>query len=111
MILEKVVKKENIYKEYLRLVNGITKLTDKELEIVDCLLKINDLDDNILSTENRKKVQQECKANELNLNNHISNLKKKLIIKEQEGILVLNDNIIPDYVNGDILVVYRLKIV
>jgi hypothetical protein len=37
--------------------------------------------------------------------------KKKFVIKEQEGILVLNDNIIPDYTNGDILVVYRLKVV
>ena len=110
MVLEKTIKREGLYKEYLTLINGITKLTEKEKDIVEYLLVLNDLHDEVLSTENRKKVREQCKITELNLNNHISNLKKKGIIQDIKGVLTLNGHIVPNFINGCVVVVYRLNI-
>ena len=108
MRLEKEVNRENLYREYLTLINGILRLTDKELELVALFLDINDIDDNVFSVKNRKEVQIRANVNGLNLNNHIVRLKKKGIIIDDNGILVLNEKIIPIPINGDIMVIYKL---
>jgi hypothetical protein len=110
MLLEKRVTKDKLYSEYLKMINGYLRLTEKELQIVASCLYINDKDDDIFSTENRKQIQQECNISSLNLNNHIAHLKRKGIINDSNGVLSINDKIIPIPINGDIVVAYKLII-
>ena len=110
MILERPTNAENFYKEYVTLINGILKLTDKEIDIVAELLRLYDTSDNVFSTENRKKLSEILKITDLNLNNHFQNLKKKGVLVTTDGELELNNRIIPELFNGDIVVAFRLYI-
>lgn len=110
MILERQIERGGLYREYLRLVNGVLRLTDKECELVALFLDINDIDDEVFSARNRKEVQKKANVTSLNLNNHIVHLKKKGIIVEDNGLLVLNEKIIPIPINGNIIVAYKLVV-
>lgn len=110
MILEKEVSSEDLYREYLRLINGFLRLTDKEMELVALFLSINDIDDDVFSARNRIDVQKKANVNGLNLNNHLVHLKKKGIIINDNGFLMLNEKIVPVFVNGSIIVAYKLVI-
>ena len=49
MIFSKRVSPSNLYIEYLQLMNGVLKLTEKELEVMSEVMKINDIDKRLKS--------------------------------------------------------------
>ena len=76
------------YDVYVEILNCITKLSKQEKKILSLLLFIHynnktniDVDNLLLNTETRKVIQDYLKISEANLNNLISSLKRKGIIK------------------------------
>ena len=86
------------YEFYVEVLNCLSKLANKEKELLKVLLFIYynnrtnlDVDKLLLSTETRKTIKDYLKISEANLNNLISNLKKKKLIK--------NDTIVKEIIN------------
>lgn len=95
------VKADTTFK-YLQLLNGILKLTDKEIAIladfVDLQKKINDagFDMNAFSTENKKKVAKMQGRKDFNtLNHYIKKLSEKGVIRPIDGGYKIRDFLIP----------------
>ena len=63
--LVKGVSKTDLYNEFLRSLNGILKLTDRELELLSTFIQIDintpklpNISKNVISTENRKYIRK-----------------------------------------------------
>jgi len=94
----KQIKPKNKYREFLKVLNGNLHLTDRELEILSLLMKIDEewvpvLDGeikNVISTDTRKAIMRETRVNKNNLTRYVGMLKEKglLITTEDNGIVV-----------------------
>lgn len=85
----KTIKKQNIYKEYLNSLNGILRLTSRELDILAKIIEYNPTAtdqsefSNVVSIQVRRKIIKELRVNKSNLSRFISNLiDKNYIIKD-----------------------------
>lgn len=85
------VTEDNFYSSYLQILNGILKLTRTEISVLSLFMDIKDKLDSstlsedmknglLLSTENRKYVQDRLNITEHNLNNYVKILKDKKMI-------------------------------
>ena len=89
----KKIKQKDVYKEYTRVLNGLLKLSDRELELFYLLLEIDDnkapilgTENNILSTDTRKAIMNETRVNKNNLIKYINALvDKQILIKTDDG--------------------------
>ncbi len=89
----KKIKQKDVYKEYARILNGVLKLSDRELELFYLLLEIDDdkkpilnMENNILSTDTRKAIMHETRVNKNNLIKYINALvDKQILIKSDDG--------------------------
>ncbi len=89
----KKIKQKDVYKEYARILNGVLKLSDRELELFYLLLEIDDdkkpilnMENNILSTDTRKAIMNETRINKNNLIKYINALvEKQILIKSDNG--------------------------
>ena len=86
--LVKTVNSDNLNYEFLRSLNGILKLTDRELELLTKLIEIDSKFDptlgyskNITSTENRKMIKKVLGITPDNLSRYLTKFK-------QEGLIV-----------------------
>ena len=90
MNLRRKVKRNNFFREYVRVLNGILDLSPREMDVFSLFLRIDyewrpvlDTDiKNVLSTDNRKKVMRESHVNKNNLTKYVSILKDKGLIVE-----------------------------
>lgn len=89
--LVKTVSKKDLNYEFLNSLNGILKLTDRQLELLAKLVELDiahDYDEegdiNVISTTNRKLIHDELDFAYDNLSRYIKALKKK-------GYLIPND--------------------
>lgn len=88
---KKKIKQKNKYREFIRVMNGLLQLSDREAEVLSLLMKIdnewkpvlNEAKD-ILSTDSRKAIMKETYINKNNLSKYVRILKDK-------GLLFLND--------------------
>lgn len=94
----KKIRDKDSYKEYVRILNGILGLSNREMELFYLLLEINDKNkpvlgsyQNILSTDIRRAIMKETRVNKSNLVKYINALvDKKILIKTEDGY-ILND--------------------
>lgn len=107
----KYIKKKNLYKEYVRVLNGLFQLSERELEVFALLLKLDcewkpilDTDyKNILSGHNRKTIMKETNVNKTNLSKYLRTLKNNnIIIKRDTGGYEIREIYTPK-VFGDML--------
>jgi hypothetical protein len=73
--------------EYIRLINGIFKLTDKEVLVLAKFMdyKENHPNYNVFASEFKKQIAEDLKLKDFNiLNIYIGNLKKKKAIKNDK---------------------------
>jgi hypothetical protein len=88
---KKKVKAKNKYREFIKVMNGLLQLSDREAEVLSLLMKLdaewspvlNETKD-ILSTDSRKAIMGETLINKNNLSKYVKLLKDK-------GLLYLND--------------------
>lgn len=107
------VKRANLkeqYKNYLFAINGYVGLTDREIDILSLILFYNTGDETVLNRDSRKTIREELGCRDLNLNNHIANLKSKgVLVQTVDGVKV-NDQIVPELVNNEISVTFKFMI-
>jgi hypothetical protein len=92
---------EKLYGVYFRLINGMLKLTNKEIEVaselyhnkyeVDKAIADNKLANEFLfSVQKRKQMRDRLGMSSLLFNNYLQALKEKKIITEVDGLKYLN---------------------
>lgn len=116
--LVKTVSKKDLNYEYLNTLNGILKLTDRQLELLAKLVELDmahdydeDGDINVISTTNRKLIHNELDFAYDNLSRYIKSLKKKGYLiknKTQDGWMV-NPILKPEIVKDRVQITIILK--
>ena len=118
--LVKSVNKTDLYREFLKSLNGVLQLTDRELDLMILLVeldvntpKIPGYSKNVISTENRKYLKSATGVTNDNLSRYIGKLKDKgLIIKgKADDEWMVNPALVPEII-GDrvqITIVLRLE--
>lgn len=118
--LVKSVKKTDLYREFLKSLNGILQLTDRELDLMVLLIdldinapKVPGYSKNVISTENRKYLKASTGITNDNLSRYLGKLKDKgLIVKGRaDDEWMVNQALIPEII-GDrvqITIVLRLE--
>lgn len=116
--LVKIVEKQDLYKEFLKSINGILQLTDRELDLLLILIdiynnmpKLPDYSKNIISTENRKYIKTVTGITNDNLSRYLTRFKSKgIIIKGRaDDEWLLNPAVIPEVIGDRIQVTIILK--
>jgi len=105
----KRVKKESLYKEYVRVLNGLLQLSDREAEVFALLLQLDTEwkpvwkeNKDILSTDMRKALMQKTLINKNNLTKYLTTLKEKgVLIMTYDGGWEVHPTFVPDIV-GDL---------
>jgi len=100
--------KQNLYKEYVKILNGVLQLSYREAEVFAMLLKLNDEwaevvanSNNILSTDIRKKIMNDTRITKTNLVKYVGVLKdKNIIIANEFGGWSINETFIPYFTAG-----------
>lgn len=116
-MFRKKIEGKNSYKEYVRILNGILGLSNREMELFYLLLEINDKNkpvlgsyQNILSTDIRRAIMKETRVNKSNLVKYINALvDKKILIKTEDGY-ILNEFFKPVIDVNKLLVNFELII-
>jgi len=111
----KRVKGDDLYKDYVRVINGLLQLSDREAELFSLLLKIDcewepklGESKNILSTDIRRAIMKETLINENNLSKYISVLKDKGVLVKTEDGYEIREMFVPKLTGGLLEVVFIL---
>ena len=114
--LVKVVSRDKLYEEYLKALNGILNLTDRELELMVKLIEFDigftpapGVAKNVASTANRKIIRSSITSD--NLSRYISKFKRDgLLVKgKAEDELYVNRILIPDLIKDRVQITIILK--
>lgn len=115
--LVKTVDKDNLIQEYLKTLNGILELTDRELELLHKLI-ILDINHNpalgyknVASTDNRKLIRRELGITPDNLSRYLSKFKEKgyLVKGKADDELYVNKILIPEIIKDRVQLTIILK--
>lgn len=107
--LVKSVPRTDLYSEFLKSLNGVLQLTDRELELMTLLVeldvnfsKLSGESKNVVSTENRKLIKQKLGITPDNLSRYIGRFKEKglLVQGKAEDEISVNKAIVPEII-GD----------
>lgn len=116
--LVKVVEKQDLYREFLKSINGILQLTDRELDLLLILIdiynnmpKLPDYSKNVISTENRKYIKTTTGITSDNLSRYLTRFKSKgILVKGRiDDEWLLNPAVIPEVIGDRIQVTIILK--
>nr|DAN40770.1 MAG TPA: chromosome replication initiation protein [Caudoviricetes sp.] len=117
--LVKTVNKDDLITEFLTSLNGILRLTDRELELMAELIRLdinyNKLPNehkNIANRQNRKRIIQTLGITKDNLSRYIKAFKEKgiLIAGPAEDELSVNKALIPEIIGDRVQVTIIIKI-
>ncbi len=115
MEIKRKVTEESFYIDYIKAFNGFLNLSNREILVLAELIK----EDANLSNSNkyllfetsiRKKIRERLDISMYSINNYIAALKKKGIIKEQDGVKELNRKIVPVKEKGKYSLTYNFFI-
>lgn len=108
--LRKKVTKTDFISEYIKIVNGVLQLSDREAEVFSFLLNIDfaDKKENINSRDIRDNIMLKLGLSESNLSRHLGILKERgLLVRGAKGKWVINDVVRPVLKDG----IFELKFV
>lgn len=110
MILRKKVNKDNVFINYINILNGVLHLSKREIEVFSLILNYQSIfPSTVLIREKgsfnfstfRKTITSALGISEANLSRYLGTLKKNnLLIKRGKG-WVINDTIKPDFIYVD----------
>ena len=112
MNLRKKVPSREIYTEYVKILNGVLQLSNREAEVFSFILQADPLfPSNINSKALRKLILGQLGISEANLSKYLRILKSKgLIVRGTDRKWILNENIRPEINNGFIEVGITLEL-
>ena len=114
--LVKGVSKTDLYNEFLRSLNGILKLTDRELELLSTFIQIDintpklpNISKNVISTENRKYIR---KTLGITPDNYITKFKNSgILVKGKiEDEVIVNKALIPEVIGDRVQITIILRL-
>jgi len=117
--LVKTVSNSDLYEEYLKSLNGILGLTDRELELMATFCKLDveyqklpGLSKNVANTINRKYILQNLKLTRDNLSRYIKRFKEAGLLQKGkvEDELIVNPILIPEIIGDRIQISIILKL-
>ena len=117
--LVKTVNKADLYKEFLKSLNGILDLTNRELQLLNLLIdidintpKLPNLSKNVVSTENRKYIIKTLGIGQDNLSRYIAKFKRQgiRINGRLEDEIIVNKALIPEIIGDRIQLTIVIKI-
>lgn len=117
--LVKTVTKDTLIYEFLKSLNGILDITDRELELLSKLVELNMKYDptsgeskNVCSTKNRKVIKQELGITPDNLSRYITKFKEKgiLVKGKADDELFVNKALIPEIIKDRVQLTLIFKI-
>ena len=117
--LVKSVSKTDLLKEFLKSLNGILDLTDRELELLATFInldvntpKLPNIHKNVISTENRKYIKRTLGITPDNLSRYISKFKSQGILMKgkAEDEVFVNKALIPEIIGDRVQITVILKV-
>lgn len=117
--LVKLVKPDTLIFEFLRSLNGILNITEREMELLSKLIELDmkydptlDESKNVISTRNRKIVMQELGITADNLSRYIKKFKKKgiLVNGKADDEVFVNKALIPEIIKDRVQLTLIFKI-
>lgn len=113
----KRINKQDIYKEYVNILNGLLQLSGKEREVLSLLLELEatkppilGTKQDLLSTDNRRAIMDKTNINKNNLSKYISVLKGRSILLKDDNGNYVNPLFVPDVVGNMSETVFVLEI-
>ena len=115
----KSVKRSKLYQEYIRSINGLLNLTEKEILVLTEIIqldvsyvKLTGIPKNVVNTVNCRYLISKLGISKENLSRMIRILKNKqlLIANSDSGEIIVNRALIPDIINDRIQVTMIIKI-
>jgi hypothetical protein len=114
---KKTVKRVDMYKQFLVLINYLLDLTDREIEVLALLMHIQleqklilNKPNDILSTDNRRMIMAETLLNKNNLSKYVMKMKDLDIILKDENGHYINSMFIPDVKDDETEILFILNI-
>lgn len=117
--LVKSVNKTDLYAEFLKSLNGILDLTDRELELLGTFIQIDintpklpNISKNVISTENRKYIRKTLGITPDNLSRYITKFKNQgiLVRGKIEDEVMVNKALIPEIIGDRVQITIILKV-
>lgn len=113
----KKVKSRNKYKEFIKVLNGLLQLSEREMEILSLLLQL-DVEwpegfatKNVISSDSRKFIMSSTKVNKNNLVKYINKFKTYGILEESgDGWWGINNTFKPVITGDTIKVTFILDL-
>lgn len=113
---KKKIKKNNFYKEYLTIWNGLLNLSHREIDVLSMFMEFeekwnpirNEVKD-LTSTHYRKVIMDETGINKNNLSKYIARLKKhRLLVMNEGGGFEVEKGLMPSLTGGIFEMVFVL---
>lgn len=117
--LVKTVSRTDLYREFLNSLNGILKLTDRELELLTTFIdidvntpKLPNVRKNVISTENRKYIKRTLGITPDNLSRYIAKFKQKGILRvgKADDEVMVSKALIPEIIGDRVQITIILKV-
>lgn len=117
--LVKSVSKADLNTEFLKSLNGILDLTDRELELLATFIaidinapKLPNISKNVISTENRKYIRKVLGITPDNLSRYITKFKNQgILVKGKiEDEVVVNKALIPEIIGDRVQITIILRV-
>lgn len=117
--LVKSVSKADLNTEFLKSLNGILDLTDRELELLTTFItidintpKLPNISKNVISTENRKYIRRVLGITPDNLSRYITKFKNQgILVKGKiEDEVVVNKALIPEIIGDRVQITIILRV-
>lgn len=115
----KAVPKSTLYIEFVKALNGILNLSDRQMELLAYLIHIDVTtpkstmkSKNVISAENRKRIHKDLKMGFDNLSKHIKKFKQMgILVKGRvEDEVAVNPSLIPDVIGDRVQLTIILKL-
>lgn len=113
----KKIQKQNLYKEFLNILNGLLRLSDREAELLALFMQLDaewksilgTTNKDILSTDYRRSILETMGISKTNLAKYIRKFKNKGILVENSlGGIEVNSLFMPKETGGIIEVTFTL---
>lgn len=117
--LVKGVSKTDLYNEFLKSLNGILDLTDRELQLLSTFIqldintpKLPNISKNVISTENRKYIRKTLGITPDNLSRYITKFKNQgILVKGRvEDEVIVNKALIPEVIGDRVQITIVLRL-
>jgi len=112
MNLKKIVSRDTVFTDYVNILNGVFRLSKREVEVFSLMLRFNeDTDSDLLDFSYiRKVIVETLGISEANLSRYLGTLKDRRLLVLKDNKWVINENIKPTLEDGLVEVTLRLEI-